>query len=121
MAPNVTRTARAAGVRAQRLVGRLQGLRLPTSRRRTPRPWLIVMPAIGALMTAATTALLWDERRRKAARERAASAAQRLKGLPERAAAAARNGREHGAIELTAEPESPLPERPKRPKPVPDD
>jgi hypothetical protein len=110
MASNVTRIARAAGMGAQRLAGRLQGLRPRPARRSMSRPWLVVAPAIGGLMAAAATALLWDERRRTAARERAVAAAEQLRKLPERAAKAAGNGRIEGSVDLTPEPESEPPE-----------
>lgn len=104
MASDFKRTARAAGARAQQLADRLQHLRPRAARRSAPRPWLMVLPAIGALVTAATTALLWDERRRNAARQRAASAAGRIRRLPERAATMARNGREQASVELADAP-----------------
>lgn len=98
MASNITRIARAAGTEAQRVAGRLRGLRPRPARRSMPRPWLVVAPALGALMAAAATALLWDERRRTAARERAAAAAEQLRKLPQRAVAG--NGRADGSVEL---------------------
>lgn len=112
MASNITRIARSAGEGAQRVAGRLQGLRPQPARRSMRRPWLVVVPAIGALMAAAATALLWDERRRTAAREHAARAAEQLRRLPERAAAAAGNGRADGTVELTeSKPAEPVTSR----------